>query len=231
MSTSPPTVTREAGTSRPARRPVRRRISTSHLLIGVVVVLAFLLNFLALQDRRETTMVAVADRALVAGSVLSVSDLRFVPIPADFEGMPHLLSEDAASEYEGWVIRRSVTEGEVLGPALVVDPGAAPGLRSMSIPVAVEHAVGGSLVAGDRVDFISVDDQSPFYVAVDVEVLDVSVADRGSLGGLGDYHIVVAVDADQALALAAAIDSGSIEVVRSTGAVAVVPGTGTDGDS
>lgn len=224
-------MTREAGTSQSPRRAVRRRISATHLVIGVVVALTFLLNYLALQDREDTTMVAVADRPLVAGSALSVSDLRFVPISADFEGISHLLAEEVASDYEGWVVRRSVTEGEVLGRALLLEPGAAPGVRSMSIPVAVEHAVGGSLTEGDRVDVISMDDGAPFYVVVDVEVLDVSETDRGSLGGLGDYHIVVGVDADQALALAAAIDEGSIEVVRSTGAISGLPGAGGDDDT
>ena len=42
----------------------------------------------------------------------------------------------------------------------------------------------------------------------------------GELGALasGDFYIVVAVDADQALLLAEAIRDGRIEVVRSTGA-------------
>ncbi len=55
-------------------------------------------------------------------------------------------------------------------------------------------------------------------MAVGIEVLGVSQDAGGSLGGLNSYHLVVAVDSDQALALAEAIDSGSLEVVRSTGA-------------
>lgn len=191
-----------------------------HVLIAVVVVLAFLLNFLALQDRDATTAVAVADRPLVAGSALSLADLRFVPIDADFAGLEHLLVEDVASTYVDWVIERSVDEGEPLGRSILIEPAAPSGLRSMSIPVAVEHAAGGMLSPGDRIDVISVDDGIAFYVVVDVEVLGVSAPDRGSLGGLSGYHIVVGVDAEQALALAAAIDAGSVEVIRSTGAMA-----------
>jgi hypothetical protein len=40
------------------------------------------------------------------------------------------------------------------------------------------------------------------------------------------YFVVVAVDPGQALALAVAIDSGSLDLVRSTGAEAIGPGEG-----
>ena len=46
MTYAPSKVSREAGTSQPARRSVKRRLSMSHFLIGLVVVLAFVLNFL-----------------------------------------------------------------------------------------------------------------------------------------------------------------------------------------
>lgn len=227
MSVSQSTVTREAGTSQPARRPVRRRLSASHLLIGVVVALAFSLNFLALQDRNEALMVAVADRPVTAGEALAPSDLRFIPVDADFEAVHTLIAEPGVSSYEGWVLRRSVGEGELVERANLIEPGAQPGLRSMSVPVSIEHAVGGTLSTGDRIDVISVDDGLAAYVVVDVEVLGVS-EDDGSFGAAGDYHVVVAVDADQALALAAAIDSASLEVVRSTGAVPHDQGAGED---
>lgn len=218
MTSSPRTVTREAGTSKPAGRRIRRRLSGNHLLIAVVAVLAFSLNYLALQDRGDTTMVAVADRPLVAGSVVSTSDLRFVSVDSDFGAIDSMIPQSAAAGYDGWILQGAVAEGDLINPSALIEPGAPNGLRSMSIPIAVEHAAGGTLVAGDRIDVVSVVDGVARYVAVGIELLGVSEDEGGSLGGLSSYHLVVAVDSDQALALAEAIDAGSIEIIRSTGA-------------
>ena len=222
---SPSTTLREAGTSPPARRPTRRRLSLSHLLIGFVVVLAFILNLVALQDRSAIALVAVADRPLAQGSVLSAEDIRFVEVDADFEGLPFLVSESAISQLEGWVVDRPIATGELLETSALVEPGAPSGLRSMSLPIAPEHAAGGTISAGDRVDVISVDDGVAQFVVTGVEVIGVSDPDAGSFGAVGDYHIVLAVDADQALWLAQAIDSGSLELIRSTGAPAITTGS------
>ena len=98
----------------------------------------------------------------------------------------------------------------------------------MSLPIAVAHAAGGTIVAGDRIDVISVLDGSASYVATGIEVIGTSDVDGGSFGSIGDYHIVVAVDATQALDLAEAIESGSLEMVRSTGAPEI--NTGRNGE-
>jgi Flp pilus assembly protein CpaB len=97
----------------------------------------------------------------------------------------------------------------------------------MSIPVPVEHAAGGGLVPGDRVDVISVVDGSARFIAVDLEVLAISDNSSGPIGSTSDYHLVVGVSPSDALGLAQAISAGSLEVIRSTGAV---PADGTDGD-
>jgi len=51
----------------------------------------------------------------------------------------------------------------------------------------------------------------------------IGIADEGgdAFGVAGDYFIVVGVDAEQALALAEAMASGSVELLRSTGAPVV----------
>lgn len=218
MGSPPRTVAREAGTSKPAGRRIRRRLSGSHLLIALVVVLAFSLNYLALQHRGDETMVAVADRPLVAGSVMSEADLRFVSVASDFDAIGSMITELAAPGFDGWILQAAVAEGDLINPSVLIEPGAPDGLRSMSIPVAIEHAAGGTLAAGDRIDVVSVVDGGARYVAVGIELLGVSEDEGGSLGELNGYHLVVAVDSDQALALAEAIDSGSIEIIRSTGA-------------
>lgn len=214
----PSVATREAGTSPTTRRRPGRRLSGSHLLIGAVAVLAFVLNYLVLQDREATVMVAVAARPLPAGSLLEADDVRLVPVPTEFAGIDSMLTESEVAARQGWVLDRPIAADGVIGEELLVEPGAPSGLRAMSIPVEVEHAVGGGIGPGDRVDIISTADGEAAYVATDVGVL--SVADRSTavLGGIGAFHIVVAVDSDQALSLAKTIAAGGYEVVRSTGA-------------
>jgi Flp pilus assembly protein CpaB len=90
----------------------------------------------------------------------------------------------------------------------------------MSIPVEAAHAVGGSLAAGDRVDVIQVgEDGQARYVVSGAQVLAANRPDSGVIGAAaGSSSITVAVDARQALKLAAAIRSQRFEIVRSTGA-------------
>jgi hypothetical protein len=75
-------------------------------------------------------------------------------------------------------------------------------------------------VVGDRVDVITVVDGVASFVATDLAVIAHAEAEAGSLA-TGAYHVTVAVDEEEALALAEAIAAGSLEVLRSTGAAPV----------
>lgn len=216
---TPSVLTREAGTSAPTVRSVRYRPSLSHIAIAFVAVLAFILNYLALQSREATTLVAIADSSIAAGSHLTPDLVRLVPLPADFDGLDQLVAESDLEDLEGWIVGRSVREGELIGRSLVIRPGAGEGLRTMSIPVPVEHAAGATLVVGDRVDVISMVGEDPAFVATDLEVVSIADMLQTGLSGSGPYHVVVSVSPDQALALARAISDGSLEILRSTGAV------------
>jgi Flp pilus assembly protein CpaB len=190
----------------------------SHLLIAVAVLLAFIFNFLALQDRGETALVAVAETDLPAGARLTPSDIRFVPVAADFAGLEGLVGESDWAAMEGWVLTRSLEQGSVVDRLSLGEPTAGDGLRSMSIPVPVENAAGGLLVAGDVVDVVSVTDGAARFVASGVSVVSVAPRETGGIGGSAGYHLVVSVTAEEALAVAEAIDAGSVEVIRATGA-------------
>lgn len=224
LSVAPSTHTREAGSSKPARRRSGRRPSATHVLIAIVVILAFVLNLLVLQDRSATTLVAMADQPLVAGSTFELDSVRLVPMDASFAGLGPLVDEEELSQYEGWVVARSVpAEGLVAADDLAA-PESANGLRSRSLPVAPEHAAGGSLKTGDRVDVISVDDGTARFIAEGLEVIAVSDVGSGSIGSATSHHVTVAVEADEALRLAEALEAGSMELVRSTGAAAIAGG-------
>lgn len=226
LATTPSTLTREAGTSARASRQVRRRPSASHILIAVAVILAFGLNYLALQDRDATVQVAVAVAPLTAGAVFTASNARLVDISSDFEGLDGLVLAEELGGLEGWIVGRAIGAGGLIDKGSVVEPGSHEGLRVMSIPIGVEHAVGAALSAGDRADVISVVDGEAAFVATDLEVIGAADLEGGRLSAAGSYYVIVAVEADQALAIATAIDHGSVEVIRSTGASAV---TGSGG--
>lgn len=218
MTVSPSSKLREAGSPKPARRRSSRRLSATHVLIAVVVILAFVLNLLALRDRSTTTLVAIADRPLTTGSVLSLDSVRLVPLDSGFEGLDQLVTEDSLAQFDGWVLDRAISERGMLDVDALIAPGDGSGMRSMSIPIAIEHAAGGVLAPGDRVDVISVDGGAASFVGTGLEVTGVADTATGSIGPTSSYHVVLAVTAEQALALAAAIDAGSLEIVRSTGA-------------
>ena len=219
-------MTREAGTSAPTTRPARRRPSLSHLVIGLAALLAFGFNYLALQNRDATTLVAIADAPIPEGALFPSDLIRLVPLAADFEGLDHLIVEEDVTTLEGWIVGRSVAEGELIDRSIVIRPGAGDGMRTMSIPVAIEHAAGATIVVGDRVDIISTVDGQPVFVALDLEVVAIADRAQGGLSGVGPYFVVVAVTSDDALAVARAISDASIEIVRSTGAAAVPTGGG-----
>jgi hypothetical protein len=95
----------------------------------------------------------------------------------------------------------------------------------MSIPVSKEHAAGGLLEVGDVVDVISVGASGPEFVVAGVEVVSIA-GDSGGIGGVSGYFVVLAVDATEAIRLAGAIDAGSVEVIRASGAAPVPIGAG-----
>jgi Flp pilus assembly protein CpaB len=189
-------------------------------------LLAFGLNYLALQNRDATTHVAVAAAPIAEGTALGPDVVRLAPIPADFEGLEHLVASEDVAGLEGWIAARSLAEGQPIGRSDLIRPGAGDGLRTMSIPVSVEHAAGATVVIGDRVDVISIVGDVPAFVATDLEVVNIGEASQGGLAVSAPYHVVVAVDPEQALALARAIADGSLEVLRSTGAATIDGGDG-----
>jgi Flp pilus assembly protein CpaB len=187
----------------------------------LAALLAFGLNYLALQKRDATSLVAVAAAPIAEGTPIDAETVRLAPISTDFEGLEHLVTEEDLPVLEGWLAARSLAEGEPIGRTDLVRPSAGEGLRTMSIPVSVEHAAGATVVVGDRVDVISMVGDAPAFVATDLEVVGIGEASQTGLTVAGPFHVVVAVEPEEALALARAIADGSLEVLRSTGAATI----------
>jgi pilus assembly protein CpaB len=187
------------------------RLSNGHWVMLVAGVVAVVLNFAFLRSQQHMVTVAVAAADLQAGSLLDISQVAFTAIHAETSIENGLLSRTDLED--GLVLARSVPAGALISKADILMGES--GVRAMSIPVDREHAVGGLLRRGDRVDVVASDSGTSRYVLVDAEVLSVSDA-SGALGS--DYSVTVALDGDSALRVAAALSNETLEVVRSTGA-------------
>lgn len=202
---------------RPRRRNPLTRLSASHLLMVLAAVLAFATNLMVLRGHDETRAVVVAASDLISGRAVGRSDFRAVEVDVDDDLFSRLMPWQQVDGLVGMVATRPIPAGDLIGPNDLREASTRTGMRAMSIPIEPEHAVGGALLPGDRVDLIVVRDERAEYVLVDAEVLSVSTSDRGALS-VGTFYVVVAVEPDRALDVAEAIQDGRIDVVRSTGA-------------
>jgi len=201
----------------PYRRPLLSRASFGHVVMVLAGLLAFVLVLAVLKDRDATVPVAVAAHDIQPGAVVDLDDLRIVQIPADSPLVGSLVEPASLRNRPARATRR-LPQGTALNRGDVSTNGASVAVRAMSIPISTDHAVGGELVAGDRVDVIDSSGEAR-YVLRDAEVL--AVGSRSSDRGLGQvrsqYFVTVSIDSDSALSLAQAIAQGKVEIVRSTG--------------
>ncbi len=217
---SGPAPTLAIGPAGRRRRPLRTRLASGHLLMVLAGVLTFVLVANALRSRDATVEVVVATTDVASGAVVDPAATRAVALPASSALRDSLVGPDLLRA-ERWVAARRIVAGEPLARSALTRAAAPGGLRAMSIPVAPDHAAGGEVDVGDRVDVISADGPQPGYVVRNAEVI--GVAPRRGSGGLsssstGQFYVTIAVEADPALRLAAAIRAGKLEILRSTGA-------------
>jgi pilus assembly protein CpaB len=207
---------------RPRRRNPLTRLTASHLLMVLAAVLAFATNLMVLRGQEETRDAVVATGRIEAGRVIVPTDLTVAEVDVDDGLFATLLPGQQSQTLVGMVATRTIEAGHLLSVDDIRPVAAPSAQRAISIPIEIEHAVGGGLVAGDRIDLIAVGESGPEYVLAGAEVLQVPSTERGSLTGATGFFVVVAVDDQQALAVAAAIRSGEIEIARSTGSSPVV---------
>ena len=202
-----------------ARRSLFSRLSFGHVVMISAGLLAFMLNVLVLRSKGETVEVSVAAQPIPAGTRLRAEDVGYRSIDAEGPFVDRLLPVEAIAPLLGQVVIRDIDSG---APLLADDfkPAAAPDAgRAMNIPVTSDHAVGAALFVGDRVDVIAVDDGRSRFVATAIEVLGVALGGSRSSGDR--FGVTVAVNEQEALAIATAIDGGSVHLLRSTGSTEI----------
>lgn len=183
-------------------------------------ILAALLVARVMRTNQDTVSVAVANRDIAPGAVVTRDAVSWVYLPAHSPLTPTLAGAAEINGPRPPVAATRIRQGDPirrtdLGTALASNQ------RAMSIPVTAEHAAGGQLAEGDRVDVIAPAASGSAYVLRGAPVLAVPSRPKGpaTLGDAtsGNYFVVVGVGPDEALRLATAVRDGKVEVLRSTG--------------
>jgi Flp pilus assembly protein CpaB len=194
------------------RRPFGR-LSTGHWVVLLAGLVAVVLNYAFLKSQSHEVEVALSAVDLPAGSFLDPSTVQFTPIHADESVRATLLTREDLASREGSILAHTVFAGALLSKGDFIVSG--DGLRAMSLSIDRDRAVGGLLKRGDTIDVVVSEAGTARYVLVGAEVLSVS----DSSGALGSgYSVTIALDADAALTVAAAMSEGTIQLIRSTGA-------------
>jgi Flp pilus assembly protein CpaB len=207
-----------------ARRRIHLPRIDTRVVVGVVLVAVSVLGGLRLSGSATPgTAVFVAAADLEAGHVLTRTDLERVEVrgPAAFlDG----LERAGRGAPVGRVLRTPIRHGAPI--ALDALGGALPAGRDVTIPVSPEHALGGAIRAGDRVDVFATFDKGTdvartILVARSASVRGVTRSD--GLFGQGEGGITaltLVVDPDAAIGVAFAARNGELDVARSRGDVA-----------
>lgn len=200
----------------PRRRRLTARLSTGHVVMLAAGLLAAVANFAFLRGQAETTAVLVAAGELPAGVAVAVDDLRVVDVEIDAAIADALVPAAQRDGTVGQVTVAPIPAGAPLRAADLRRPASDAGLRRMSVPVPRERAAGGTVAVGDRVDLIETVDGTARYVLAGAEVLAVDTGSGAALTSAG-FSLTIAVDADTALCVARALQTGSLDVIVSTG--------------
>lgn len=203
------------------KRPWWSRASAAQILMIVAGILAFIANLAILRARDDFVLVAVAATDINAGVAIQESaHIDYVELNGSDDVLAPLVTADEVSGITGSILSSPMRAGEMFVQRELVESINPIDQRAIALAVGRDHAVGGDISVGDRVDVIWVDDDVARYVVTGVEVIDVTGNERtgGAFSASQAFSITVAVDDVQALQLAEALNSGQIELVRSTGA-------------
>ena len=204
-----------------AKRPWWSRASAAQIFMIVAGILAFIANLAILRAREDVVLVAVAATDINAGVTIQESvHIEYVELNGSDDVLAPLVTAEEVPAITGSILSSPIQAGEMFVESELVESVNPIDQRAIALAVGRDHAVGGDISVGDRVDVIWVDDDVARYVVTGIEVIDTTNNERtgGAFSASQSFSITVAVDDIQALKLAEALNSGQIEVVRSTGA-------------
>lgn len=213
---------------RVARRLERPGWVNARTALGLVLFVTSLVTGRQLMAAQAAgTEVWVAARDLAANTTLTRGDLR--PATVDLPLDQTSIYAGTATPVDGAILTEAVGEGELLALGALGEDPAVPDARSIAIPITPEHAAGGRLTPGDRVDVLATFDAGTDKARTQVLVAGAEVAatlDAGSLmteeASLGG--ITVSVPPEVAVHIAYAVRNAEIDIVRVDGKTGDVAG-------
>jgi Flp pilus assembly protein CpaB len=202
------------------RRALASRVSTGHVVMVLAGVLGALLTLSALRAADNTRPMLAATSDIAAGTVVDTHSFRTTRVHAGRDVLATLFDASELAGLRGRVAVERIPAGALVTRDAVRRVAAGDGPRAMSFPIPRSRAVGGALVVGDRVDVLSVLRNSgrSGYVATDIQVLAFTGSGSGPLQGSDDASVTLAVASDGAARIASALETGTITLVRATGA-------------
>ena len=200
-----------------------RRFETPAWVNGrtILGLLLFAASFVAgqriLASADETVGIWAARRDLRLGETLDATDLQRIQVR-----MPDDLLDRYATSVErvdGGALLHPVRAGELISLDWVGTGVAARAGRSMTIPVSPEHAVGGRLRVGDRVDVFATFDAGDVRAKTVLVVRGAAVVGTVDAGGLitgeeATVGVTIATTQPEAARLVFALRAGEIDLAR-----------------
>lgn len=199
------------------QRNLLSRVKLGHVVMALAALFALVLNLAVLRGSQSTVEIAVAAADIRAGTTLTISHFSTAEVPADDLLTARFVLADVMGDTVGQLTTRSITAGQPVLESDLLVVESRDGLRAMSVPIDQTQAVAGHLAAGDSVDVVLVVDGVATYIATSIQVVSVPDAGTNALGARSGYAPTVAVTATEALRIAAALDTGEVHIIRSTG--------------
>lgn len=220
---TPPAAANGKRTATPGRTLTRRRsLPGSRAVVGGLLVTASAVGLFAAYGSANSgpsTSYVVTTRAIAEGEQLRAGDLATAPIDLPDAQRAITFAAGDLRALVGTVATAPLRPGTLLQETFVARAAEA-GRAEVSVPVAPANAMNGVGLVGSFVDVVvsrTVSGEPVVEVVAErVEVVD-KVEPGQSLGNSGELIIVLAVDPEDAPAVAGAAASGTVSLVRTDG--------------
>lgn len=206
-----------------AKRHARASWVNLRTVLGLILFCSALIAGARILEGAQTTVpVWTTTRDLPQDHVLGPDDLVLVEAHLPASVLTRYVP--AERQLEGALLTRAVGAGELIASDWVSTAGTGEASRSMTIPVTPEHAVGGDLKPGDRIDVFATFDPGDIRAKTSLllrgaEVLEVVTAGGLTLGDEALVGVTVALSPEDSARVAFAVRTAEIDVVRVVGAV------------